>query len=188
MRTGNCCRVSRASLSRPSVTTFSRLAYVLVLVLSGCATVVNGRTEQVGLSSNPAGAEATVDGNEKVITPGIVSLKRDEPHTVIFHKDGYQDFSATLTPESSGWVWGNILAGGIIGAAVDMSTGAASKLSRDNVTANLTPIVAANPAVRAAQSAATTAASDVPRPAVQPANVGGVYENPDPNARDRSTP
>ena len=111
------------------------------LALSGCATVVNGRTEPLGLSSNPAGAEVSIDnGTMKVITPTSVELKKDENHTFVFHKDGYQDTSATVTSGTSGWVWGNPLAGGIIGGVVDFATGAAYKFSDDTLSVNLTPV------------------------------------------------
>ncbi len=90
------------------------LAAIGTLAISGCATIVNGRTEPLGLSSNPAGAEVSIDGGAmKVMTPTSVELKRDENHSFIFHKDGYQDPSATVTSGTSGWVWGNLLAGGL---------------------------------------------------------------------------
>ena len=108
------------------------LAAIGTLAISGCATIVNGRTEPLGLSSNPAGAEVSIDGGAmKVITPTSVELKRDENHTFVFHKDGYQDSSATVTSGTSGWVWGNLLAGGIVGGVVDFATGAAYKFSDD---------------------------------------------------------
>jgi hypothetical protein len=82
------------------------LLLISLLAASGCATVVNGRTEPLGLSSNPAGAEVSIDnGTMKVMTPTSVELKRDENHTFVFHKDGYQDTSATVASETSGWVW-----------------------------------------------------------------------------------
>lgn len=136
------------------------------LALSGCATVVNGRTEPLGLSSNPAGAEVSIDnGTMKVITPTSIELKRDENHTFVFHKDGYQDTSATVTSGTSGWVWGNLLAGGIIGGVVDFATGAAYKFSDDTLSVNLTPVqVAAAP-----QAAPQSAPQPAPIPAQAPA-------------------
>lgn len=131
------------------------VAAVGLLAVSGCATVVNGRTEPLGLSSNPAGAEVSIDnGVMKVVTPTTVELKRDENHSFVFHKDGYQDSSATVTSGTSGWVWGNLLAGGIVGGVVDFATGAAYKFSDDTLSMNMTPL----PQVAAA-----------PQPAVQPA-------------------
>jgi hypothetical protein len=139
------------------------------LALSGCATVVNGRTEPLGLSSNPAGAEVLIDnGTMKVMTPTSVELKRDENHTFVFHKDGYQDTSATVTSGTSGWVWGNLLAGGIIGGVVDFATGAAYKFSDDTLSVNLTPVQVAAAPQAAPQSAPQPAPIPAPAPAAAP--------------------
>jgi hypothetical protein len=43
----------------------SLVVAVGILTASGCATVVNGRTEPLGLSSNPSGAEVTDDWHEQ---------------------------------------------------------------------------------------------------------------------------
>jgi|SRR5690242_3451461 PEGA domain-containing protein len=148
------------------------IVVTVALALSGCATVVNGRTEPLGLSSNPAGAEVSIDnGTMKVMTPTSVELKRDENHTFVFHKNGYQDTSATVTSGTSGWVWGNLLAGGIIGGVVDFATGAAYKFSDDTLSVNLTPIqVAAVPQPQAAlQPAPQAAIQPAPAVATQPA-------------------
>ena len=157
----------------------SLVVAVGILTASGCATVVNGRTEPLGLSSNPSGAEVTIgNGVMKVVTPTNVELKRDENHSFIFHKDGYQDASATVTSGTSGWVWGNLLAGGIIGGVVDFATGAAYKFSDDTLSVNMTalPQVAAAPQpiqpttvpVAPPPSALPQpAAKDVPRPAAK---------------------
>jgi len=148
---------------------------ISLLAVSGCATVVNGRTEPLGLSSNPAGAEVSIDNGElKVITPTSVELKRDQNHSFVFHKDGYQDTSATVTSGTSGWVWGNLLAGGIIGGVVDFATGAAYKFSDDTLTVNMTPL----PQV-------ASAPKPVPTPSA-PAAPGPVASQPNPEPRPAS--
>src|SRR5262249_44746502 len=113
-----------------------------VSALSGCATIVNGTTEKIQLSSAPDGAQATIDGTQTVTTPTTVELSRDDEHTIIFHKDGYQDDTEKLTSSTSGWIWGNILAGGVVGAVVDAESGAGKKLSSDAVNVALVPLVA----------------------------------------------
>jgi hypothetical protein len=146
---------------------------ISLLAVSGCATVVNGRTEPLGLSSNPAGAEVSIDnGSMKVMTPTSVELKRDENHTFVFHKDGYQDTSATVTSGTSGWVWGNLLAGGIIGGVVDFATGAAYKFSDDTLTVNMTPLPqvasAPKPAPAPAPPTAPVPVASQPNPEPRP--------------------
>ncbi len=51
--------------------------------------------------------------------------------------EGYQPYEITLTKKSNGWVWGNIIFGGLIGLVVDASTGAMYKLTPEQVEANL---------------------------------------------------
>jgi hypothetical protein len=115
---------------------------VCLSALSGCGTIVNGTTEKIQLSSAPDGAQATIDGTQTVTTPTTVELSRDDEHTIIFHKDGYQDDTEKLTSSASGWIWGNILVGGVVGAVVDAESGAGKKLSSDAVSFSLVPLVA----------------------------------------------
>jgi uncharacterized protein YceK len=120
------------------------------LATSGCATVVNGRTQKIGVSSTPTGAMVLIDNQQQVITPAAVELARDQSHTFHFKKEGYQDDSFVITSGTSGWVWGNVLLGGLVGGVVDFASGSARKLSQDSVHVTLTPLPAtqtASPAV-----------------------------------------
>jgi hypothetical protein len=120
-----------------------------ILLISGCATVVNGTHQEIGVSSNPSGASVLVDNQKSLVTPASVDLKRNQSHTFVFRKDGYKDDSFVITSGTSGWVWGNIL----IGTAVDFASGGARKLSQESVHVSLVPLsahdvpVAATPAV-----------------------------------------
>jgi hypothetical protein len=51
---------------------------------------------------------------------------------------GYQPIDLTLTRSVSGWVWGNVAFGGLIGLAVDAIDGGMYKLSPEQLTASLT--------------------------------------------------
>jgi hypothetical protein len=113
---------------------------LILLVTSGCALVVNGTTQRIGVSSTPPGATVMIDNQQRVVTPASILLARDESHTFFFKKEGYQDDSFVITSDTSGWVWGNVLIGGLLGAAVDFSTGAARKLSQDSVHVTLAQI------------------------------------------------
>ena len=46
-------------------------------------------------------------------------------------------YEATLTRGVSGWVWGNIVIGGLIGLAVDAISGGLYKLTPEQMTATL---------------------------------------------------
>jgi hypothetical protein len=97
-----------------------------------------------------------------------IELKRDENHSFVFHKDGYQDSSATVTSGTSGWVWGNLLAGGIVGGVVDFATGAAYKFSDDTLSVNMTPLtqVGAVPHTSLAVESDAPQVTTAPHPAI----------------------
>jgi len=103
-------------------------------VLSGCATVIHGTRQDVGISSSPAGAEVWVDNVKMGETPVIAKLRRKDTHTVKLVLPGYQPYETTITRSVSGWVWGNIAIGGLIGLGVDAISGGMYKLSPEQVT------------------------------------------------------
>jgi PEGA domain len=130
---------------------------LLLLIVSGagCATIVNGTTEKIQLRSDPVGAEAMVDGAHEVTTPTTVELSRGDTHSITFHKEGYQDQTQYLTSSESGWVWGNVLLGGIAGAVADEDSGASKKLSSDVVSVRLIPQLATAGSIAPSVSAGT---------------------------------
>jgi PEGA domain-containing protein len=106
---------------------------------TGCATIVHGTTQRVQIDSTPHGADVAIDDAEHVTTPAAVDLSRGHSHTLVFRKAGYQDAIENLTSGMSGWMVGNLVAGGVIGIAIDASDGAGRKLSADSVNVTLTP-------------------------------------------------
>ena len=110
---------------------------VALTMTAGCATIVNHPTQAIGFSSRPAGASVTVDGIVQGQTPLVKKLSRKNNHLVSFELEGYEPFKASLVPEVSGWVWGNIVLGGLIGLAIDAGTGSMYKLTPDQVAAEL---------------------------------------------------
>ena len=108
-----------------------------VLLSNSCATIMHGSSEDVGLSSTPTNAKVYVDNHEIGMTPTVVNLRRKDNHIVRMELAGYQPFEATITRSTSGWVWGNIVFGGLIGLAVDATTGGLYKLTPQQVAAQL---------------------------------------------------
>ncbi|WP_442969192.1 hypothetical protein [Pseudomonas sp. Q1-7] len=112
-------------------------------LLSGCASIVGDSSYPIAVSSTPGGASFEVkDSTGKVvhsgITPSTVTLKSGEgyfdgaEYTIAFKKDGYADQEVKLDSSLSGWYWGNILFGGLIGMLiVDPLTGAMYKLPEE---------------------------------------------------------
>jgi hypothetical protein len=73
-------------------------------------------------------------------TPTSLTLSRKQDHHLVFSKDGYENYNVDLTRSTSGAVYGNILAGGLIGTAADYSNGAAYTLNNANLVDDLLTI------------------------------------------------
>jgi hypothetical protein len=114
----------------------------IVALSYGCATIMQGSSQSIGISSTPTGASIAVNGMPYGSTPAVVSLSRKDHHIVRLDLDGYQPFEATLSRGVSGWVAGNIIFGGLIGLAVDAITGGMYKLTPDQIAASLGTVTA----------------------------------------------
>lgn len=112
-------------------------AVAAVVLLAGCGTIMHGSKQNIGFSSAPTGATIWVNNQTFGITPAIVDLSRKDNHVVRIELDNYQPYEATITRSVSGWVWGNIVFGGLIGLAVDAISGGLYKLSPEQVEAQL---------------------------------------------------
>ncbi|HEU4629363.1 MAG TPA: PEGA domain-containing protein, partial [Gemmatimonadaceae bacterium] len=105
--------------------------------LAGCASIMHGTTQGIGLSSNPTNARITVDNQPMGQTPTVVKLSRKDTHIVRIELEGYQPFETALTRNVSGWVVGNLVFGGVVGLAVDAITGGLYSLSPETITAQM---------------------------------------------------
>lgn len=97
---------------------------------SGCASIVEGTDQSVTVQTTPSGASCELKRDGQVIgvvnpTPGTVTVdKSKDDISVICRKEGYQDASGAFSSDFQGMTFGNILFGGLIGVAVDASSGA----------------------------------------------------------------
>ncbi|PYO63923.1 MAG: PEGA domain-containing protein [Gemmatimonadetes bacterium] len=98
---------------------------------------MHGSAQDVSIASQPSGASVSVDNQTLGTTPVVAKLKRKDKHTIVVKMDGYQPFEVVTTRSTSGWVWGNIVFGGLIGLAVDLGTGGAYKINPAQVNADL---------------------------------------------------
>ena len=116
-------------------------ALAATLLLQSCATAISGRTQTIRVRSDPSEARVTAQpGGQQATTPATLTLPRLESgYRLRFEKPGYAPIDIRLSTSTNGWVWGNIVIGGLIGLAVDYNTGAAYTLSPDEVEARLTP-------------------------------------------------
>jgi hypothetical protein len=109
-------------------------AFGIVLLFSGCASIVDGSNQALSIQTvhgahQVADASCTLINNKGTWftkTPGTVTIHRAyDDLNIKCEKDGYDAGLVTVKSSAKGMEFGNILAGGIIGAAIDMGTGAA---------------------------------------------------------------
>lgn len=130
-----------------------KLAFLLLaplLLLTGCASIVGKDAFPVTINSNPDGANIAItdERGKKIfngVTPTTVTLAAGEAYfhgkvyNVTFSKPGFQEQHAVIKSGLSGWYFGNIVFGGLIGILiVDPITGKMWKLPAD-CSANLSP-------------------------------------------------
>lgn len=104
---------------------------LFLLVLSSCASIVSTSAYEYRIESEPNGAKAEILQNGqpvgKVTTPGSFVMDLDHDYAVRFSLDGHKETTVIVQKGVDGWVWGNILIGGLIGLAIDYGTGAMYK-------------------------------------------------------------
>jgi PEGA domain-containing protein len=122
------------------------LAAAIAVPCAGCASVTRGTTENISISSTPAGATAEITGLDiptSCVTPCVVQAKRNAEITVTVNKEGYQPQVIPLTKEIPGTgaagFAGNLLLGGVVGMGVDAATGAALDHKPNPVIVTLQP-------------------------------------------------
>ena len=103
---------------------------LLGVMTSGCATIVEGRSQNIGIASSPPGAHCTLQRNGAQLgvvdsTPGSVTIEKTKDDILVSCAlAGYQPSTQYLHSGISSGVYGNIIAGGLIGWGVDSATGA----------------------------------------------------------------
>ena len=101
----------------------------VVVALSGCATVINGPNLDYAVNSDPDGAVVAFFDGKTCETPCELAMPRANSTRVDFAKEGYEPVSVLVLSKSGASTFGNVLAGGIIGAAVDAGNGSNRFLS-----------------------------------------------------------
>ncbi len=107
-------------------------ALVSVALLSGCASILNEKTQQVNVSSsNGKAIKGTVDG-VPFTGPGIVSLQRQKASKIFNVDTAGCAKQTTVENDVDPKFFINILSGGTFGSTTDYSTEKMWKYS-DNV-------------------------------------------------------
>ena len=105
-------------------------ALIIAGSLSGCASVIDGTSEEITVNTNPAGANCQFLREGNVVasianTPGTALVKKTKHDiTLTCTKAGYQTATYLNHSGIQGATWGNIVLGGGIGWAIDSAGGA----------------------------------------------------------------
>jgi hypothetical protein len=116
----------------------------LAAMLSGCASVTRGTTDQVQILSEPVGAEARTSMGHVCVTPCTLQFGRKDEFTVTASKPGYHSAEMAVGTKVAGagaaGFAGNVLVGGVIGMAVDAASGATLEHDPNPVILKLVPL------------------------------------------------
>lgn len=102
--------------------------------LTGCASIVSGSSRGLSVETkykgNPVEGAKCKLVNDKgtwfLTTPGSATVHDSyNPLRINCEKDDFEPGTRTVDSSTKAWVFGNILFGGIIGAGIDIMTGAA---------------------------------------------------------------
>ena len=120
----------------------SIIALIIVYMSVGCASIINGTTQDIQISTNPDNAEIWIDGANYGKTPSRVTLKRKSSYLISLKKEGHKETSVKIEGKVSSWIIGNIIFGGIIGCGIDFISGGAYELYPELLSINLTKLAA----------------------------------------------
>lgn len=111
----------------------------IILMATGCATIMSGKSQELSFQSNPDGATVTVSGKIIGKTPITTTLKKEKGQSLVFSKDGHKSVSMRLDTRLDSWFWGNIALGGLIGSSTDGISGAVHEYSPSQYMVTLQP-------------------------------------------------
>jgi hypothetical protein len=95
----------------------------VVIFTQGCATVHNGRHQEISVITDPAGATVDVRCGKPqpaAMTPATIRLpRRADECSIVLTRSGFQPRTVVFDSSPSKWVWANFagpIAGGAVGA------------------------------------------------------------------------
>lgn len=158
----------------------------VALLGTGCASIVTGHNQSVSVETRGKQGESVASANCKltndkgtwfVTSPGSVSVRRSYADLLVnCEKTDQQPGVASVKSSTKAMAFGNIIFGGVIGAGVDIASGAAydypiliTVLMGDQITVDAPPVeTVAEPKPQAAAETQTTVAATAQPSAANP--------------------
>lgn len=116
-------------------------AAVGAIFISGCATIIDGGSQDLHFYSYPEGAKVTLNGRPVGTTPVTVTRdRRRDDLRVEISKDGYRTHHGTLESDLNMVFLVNLVSGGAFGSTTDYATGAMWQYKPGSYRAELAPL------------------------------------------------
>ncbi len=110
----------------------------VILCASGCATIISGKNQDIHITSDPPGVQVKAETGVTITAPGDLTLARNKNHTLVAQYGDAPPQQRELQSNLNGWVFGNILVGGLFGIVIDFASGAYGTLTPGAVHFDLT--------------------------------------------------
>ena len=111
---------------------------LIAALFSRCSTLVHGPLQKFVVTSDPRVASVYVDGKHYGKTPVVIRMARKKDHILLLRLAGYQPYELRLKRKVDGWIFGNVLTGGLPGVAIDYLTGSIYRLTPKDIYPTLT--------------------------------------------------
>ena len=113
----------------------------IFVILGGCASITESKNQSMSVTTGEVtGAMCTLSnskGSYYVNTPGSVMVRNAcDQLSISCAKEGYvpaNPAAGTVQDKAKNMAWGNLVFGGIIGLAVDRTTGAGCQYPQQNI-------------------------------------------------------
>ena len=113
----------------------------IFIILGGCASITESKNQSMSVTTGEVtGAMCTLSnskGSYYVNTPGSVMVRNAcDQLSISCTKEGYvpaNPAAGTVQDKAKNMAWGNLVFGGIIGLAVDRTTGAGCQYPQQNI-------------------------------------------------------
>lgn len=112
------------------------IALLVFLTVSGCGAIMHGTKQDITVNSSPTGAKVMVAGEDRT-APAVFNLKRKNSYLVKINKEGYEGAEIMINHKLDWTAWADLFIWGIIPIFYDLSSGAAWKLSPEEISVNL---------------------------------------------------
>lgn len=119
---------------------FIALVLASTALVSGCSTIVNGKSQSITIDSNVKGAEVLI--NQVVVgqTPFVGQAPRGSAPQITVRKEGFESRTVVADTGFEPIFWGNIIIGGFLGSTTDAASGSMYKYSPASLNIELRPV------------------------------------------------